>query len=338
MEKIQLATACLLSALMILPTGAAAQGQEETEWPRVQLGGVDSCNATSGVGLATYEFRAIKPRHNRYILADICADIASGWLVGPEVFEGLTEVQSYGPYAGQYAVLTDGDRELDRRSLTWSNVTTGLEEGEEGVPIELISQVYARAPQNRLKLMPDADQWSMDALLLGPASAAPLPEGFWVATINASYRSRLQGNEIVEGDALAFNTGFYLFERTADGFTFRASGFGSEGARLGLDIDPQGNVSGSLAIDARNQKKIEARDPREYDNATLELGWIKGRVVEGADGPLVAGLGVGRSLFRDTAGNTNIEDGWASFVLAPVPAAIEVSQLEMMFGPLEATE
>ncbi|MEO1239008.1 MAG: hypothetical protein AAFW64_04960 [Pseudomonadota bacterium] len=322
----------ICAALSLLPEAVQAQGQAETEWPSVQVGGVDRCEAASGVALATYQFLSAQPRHSKFVLADICADIDAGWLVGPETFEGLTLVQSYGPTAAQYEVVSDGPTTLDRRGLTRSAVFTGLEDSNDGLPLDALAELSARVPGERATLMPGTDQWSMRGYLFGPPSEAPLPQGLWIASVHAGLASRLQGNEVVEASVSAFNMTFHLFDLTPDGFVWNRGLMGAEPVRLQLEFDATGGVSGGLAVDARNGRLEAARAPGEYDTATLEIGWLKGRVVAAETGPVIAAVGVGRSLFRDIPGNVNIEDGWVMITMAPVPPDMTADEIANLYG------
>lgn len=324
--------ALIFATLGLLPGPTLAQDQSEADWPSVRLGGVDACDATAGVGLATYEFLSANPRHSKFILADICVDVEAGWLVGPETFEDLTLVQSFGDQGAQFEVIADGPTTIDRRGLTRSVVFTGLEEADEGMPIDVLAQFAGWMPGSRVALMPGTDLWSMNGYLFGPASRDPLPEGLWIAAVNAHYKSRLQGNEGVDGDVSAFNTTFHIFERTAEGFVLERSLMGAEPVHLGLQFGDAGEVAGGLTVEARNTRLVAARAPREYDTATLEIGWLKGRVVAADQGPVIAAVGVGRSVFRDVPGNVNVEDGWAMLTMAPFPPGMNAEAVEALFG------
>ncbi|MDJ1007790.1 MAG: hypothetical protein QNJ13_08180 [Paracoccaceae bacterium] len=63
----------------------------------------------------------------------------------------------------------------------------------------------------------------------------------------------------------------------------------------------------------------------------LEIAWLRGRVVATEAGPMIAAVGVGRSLFRNTAGAENIEDGWAQIVLRPA-TGIDLEMMERGYG------
>jgi hypothetical protein len=317
-------------AVGVLVTLGVCPASAQDAWPEVLIGGVDRCDAMPGIGLFHYQSRDPGERWNRYILGDTCYSPEGGWFVGPEVLEGLELVQDYGMGSAGFAILSDADQQHRRRRLS-TNALSGPG-GEVMLPVRDVVETVVVVPDEFIEAVPAAE--ALDgygyAFSTPRADISGFPDGLWVADIAGQELTRLEGEEAVEPTGVVFGYSMHLLRAEAGQLIYLGPGQGQEPASFNLQLEA-GRLGGAFAVNGRNPVRPEARSPRDYDTATLELGWVNGRAIEADGAVIVVAVGVGRSLLRDQVGTTNTEDGWARLVLQPVPAEIPRDMLGEFF-------
>ncbi|WP_172292635.1 hypothetical protein [Pseudoruegeria sp. HB172150] len=319
-----------IAAAVVSVAGSAAVAQEY--WPELETGTILGCEAIEGIGLFRYD-ALTSGGHKRFMMTETCFSQEDGWFVGAETLQGLELAQEYGPGAGRYEIIEDGDQAFRRRNVSSAPAEIGPTEEDYRLvadPPVLRQSVWVPQQIERYAGYDTVygEVYSFRSLA---EDLDALPEGRWYADSYTVRISRLDANDNgVTDDNLMFGSIPVLFDAGPAGIEILTQTANYSGQTLALDVDG-GKVSGQYGFVFSNPVLPAAREPGAYETAVVEINEIMGRLVRDGERTRLVAFGLGRATLRNAAGQVAVDDATLNLQAIPVPPDVSMDVFEDMF-------
>lgn len=306
----------VIAAALVTATPSILSAQADQDyWPEVIEGSLDQCSGIPGIARFGYWNIDRDGRWKRYIMTETCYSPEDNWFVGSETVQGMEKVNPSPGFMGRYVVLSDGEVTHKRRTFDIGPLIDEMSEDAPSDDPEIFS-TQLRAPTGTITRY----EGTTDARMTGWVYRTPLkdlqavPEGLWWLSGGIGFDHRTNISQTVEPDGFGFEGfGFLVGVRPEGLVLYPPMGGSISEPQMQLDVT-DGHISGSLNARAKNQLRLEMRNPDAWDNAEIQINRIFGRFAEEKGQPIALMVGTGRIVLHDEEGQTAIDNGHLTFV------------------------